>query len=261
MDAYPFGRLLLTCLLTATAFAADNPFVGQWKLNASKTNFSDPTDQMKIQSAGENKYVFDLGGGTETILIDGTEQPGNSGTTLSVTAEGPRTWKVIRKANGRTLIDARWTLSKDGKRLTDNYTQFNADGSPINIKYLYVKKAAGSGFAGVWTSIRGTLNTVYLMRVEPWQGDGLLFIDSLTGVTRNVRFDGKDYPNQGANAGPGATTSIRRLNERTLELTDKLNGTIVDTRRITLSSDLKKLTMKVYTTAGGEPKLRIFDRQ
>ena len=257
MNAYPFGKLLLTGLLTATAFAADNPFVGQWKLNASKTNF---TDQMKIQSAGENKYVFDFGAGPETILIDGTEQPGYSGTTLSVTAEGPRAWKVIRKANGRTVVTASWTLSEDGKRLTDNFTQFNADGSPITINYVYVRKVAGSSLAGAWTSIRGTLKTVYLMRVEPWQGDGLLFFNSLTGETRNVKFDGKDYPSQGANASQGATTSIRRLDERTLELTDKLNGNILDTRRITLSSDLKKLTMKVYSAGGGEPQLRIFDR-
>ena len=237
---------------------ADDPFVGQWKLNASKTNF---TDQMKVDSAGANRYAFEFGGGTETVLIDGTEQSGNFGTTLSVTAEGPRAWKVVRKAHGRRLLTAIWTLSEDEQTLTDDYTEFAADGSPINTKYVYRKEVAGPGFAGNWVSTSGTLNSVYVIQVRPWQGDGLSFIDSLAGETKNVRFDGKDYSRQGPNANPRATTSIRRVNEHTLEITDKMNGKISDTQQITLSPDLKSLTITVRPGGSSEPKILVFDRQ
>ena len=71
---------LAASLTTSTLWAASDPFVGKWKLDPSQ---SKETDQMKIEAAGPNRYVFDFGaGGTETIVVDGTEQPGHSGTTL-----------------------------------------------------------------------------------------------------------------------------------------------------------------------------------
>ena len=79
--------LFYLCLVTGTAWAANDPFVGKWKLNPSRSKL---TDQMKIEVAGANKYALDLGGGAiETIVADGTYQPGLDGTTLSVTVEGP----------------------------------------------------------------------------------------------------------------------------------------------------------------------------
>jgi hypothetical protein len=79
--------LLAAWLTTGTLWAASDPFVGKWKLDPSQ---SKETDQMKIEAAGPNRYVFDFGGGgTETIVVDGTEQPGHSGTTLSVTPSSP----------------------------------------------------------------------------------------------------------------------------------------------------------------------------
>jgi len=259
MNSHALQSLLLACLLgAAVSFAADDPFVGQWKLNASETNFS---DEMKVERAGENTYAFDFGGGTESILIDGTEQPGNFGTVLSVSAEGPRRWKVIRKLHGRMLLTASWTLSEDGKTLTDDFREFGADGSPIDTNYVYRNEAAGTGFAGHWVSISGRMTSVYMIQVRPWQSDGLSFINALAGQTKNVKFDGKDYPRQGPSADPRATSSIRRVNERTVEITDKVNGTLSDTQEIALSPDLKRLTMTVRTTGGREPTILVFDRQ
>lgn len=73
--------LLAAWLTTGTLWAASDPFVGKWKLDPSQ---SKETYQMKIEAAGPNRYVFDFGfggDGTETIVVDGTEQPGHSGTT------------------------------------------------------------------------------------------------------------------------------------------------------------------------------------
>src|SRR5215470_8954630 len=110
--------LLFAILVTGTLTAAEDPFVGDWKLNLSKSKLS---DVMKVESVSANKYTFNLGGGPETIVVDGTDQPGDSGTTLSVTAEGPDAWKVVRKKDGRTLLTANWRLSKDGNTLMDNF--------------------------------------------------------------------------------------------------------------------------------------------
>ena len=49
---------------------------------------------------------------------------------------------------------------------------------------------------------------------------------------KNVKFDGKDYPNEGPNAGRGASSSIRRVDERTLVITDKYDGKVTDSEEI-----------------------------
>ena len=62
-------------------------------------------------------------------LVDGSDQPGLRGTTLSIAVKGPDSWEVIRKMRGRTLLTGYWTLSEDGKTLNDAYTEYAPDGS------------------------------------------------------------------------------------------------------------------------------------
>ena len=61
------------------------------------------------------------------------------------------------------------------------------------------------------------------------------------GTTKNMKFDGKDYPVQGQYVFPGTLASGRRVNEHTVEVTDKTNGRVVDKQQIELSPDLKTL--------------------
>lgn len=251
--------LLVSCLIAATlCAAADDPFVGKWKLNPSQSRFP---DEMKVTAAGENKYAFDFGGGNpETIVIDGTDQPGVSGTTLAVTSEGPDTWKVVRKQDGRTLLTGTWKLSEDGKTLTDLYRENQPDGSILSMDYVYQRTTPGSGFAATWDSVSEKMNSPYELQIQPYESDGLTFITPADHRTRNLKFDGKDYPNTGPNARPGSMSG-RRVNERTLELTIKNNGKVTATRQISLSSDLKTLTMTVKPAGGRKPNILVFDRE
>ena len=60
MSNRAFQLLLVACLAAATLWAGDDPFVGKWKLDPSKSKL---TDRMKVESLGANKYALDLGGG------------------------------------------------------------------------------------------------------------------------------------------------------------------------------------------------------
>jgi hypothetical protein len=258
MSKLTFGLLVMAGLATSALWAADDPFVGEWKLNPSKSKL---TDQMKVESVASNKYAFDFGGGSETIAVDGTDQQAGYDTTLSVTIEAPDSWKVVRKKEGRVLLTANWQLSKDGNTLTDDYTGFGPSGSSSNVKYVYKRTAGTSGFVGTWESTSETMNSVFVIKVLPYEGDGLSFINSSAEVTKNVKFDGKDYPNVGANVPAGFVSSARRVNGRTLEVTDKLNGKVMDTREIQLSSDGKTLTMTVHSAGRSAPNILVFERQ
>jgi len=257
MSKLGFSLAVAACVMTCAAWAANGPFVGEWKLNPSRSKL---TDQMKVESVGSNKYAFDFGAGIETVAADGTDQPGYGGTTLAVTVEDPFSWKVVRKKDGHVLLTANWTLSRDGSALSDDFTSFAPDGSASNLKYVYARTTATSGFAGTWESASVTVNFVLVIKIQPYDGDGLSLISPSADRPRNLRFDGKDYPNFSSNASAGSTYSARQVSENTLEITDKLNGKILDTQQITLSSDLRTLTLSVHKTGTRAPSVLVFER-
>src|SRR6185312_9545243 len=258
-------RRIFPSLLAAAGLGADplsaanNPFVGNWKLDPAKSKLS---DRMKVQSLGGNRYVFDFGGGPEAIKVDGTAQPAEGGTTLSVAAQGSDAWTVIRNQNGHMLLEAHWKLARSGSSLMDDFTSFNQDGSASNVKYVYRRVHGGTGFAGTWVSTDMKVSFVYVLQIRPYEEDGISIIDASSRLTRNMKFDGKYHPNAGATAAMVAASLIRRVDEHTLELTDrKSDGKPIDDLRLTLSPDLETLTMTPYSEAQDQPRVLVFERQ
>jgi hypothetical protein len=165
---------------------------------------------------------------------------------------------VVRKKDGRKMLSAIWELSPDGNTLTDNYTEFDGDKPRSTVKYLYQRTAAGSGFGGTWESIMPA-EPAFVLQIRPYGENGL----SLTrgsAVVRKLNFDGKDYPLEGARI-EGLTSSSRRVDERTVEITDKINGKTLRTERIELSPDLKILTRTLRPVSRSEPDVFVFERQ
>lgn len=253
-------HLLMIALLPAGLLgAASDPFVGTWKLDPSKSQLS---DEMKVEAAGQNRFTFDFGGGsTETIVADGTDQPGIYGTTLAVSVEGPDTWKVVRKKDGRLLISATWKLSEDGATLTDNFTGYQANGSTSSLDYVYKRTAGTSGFAGTWESTSEKMNSVYELEIKPYEADGLSFLNPAQKSAKNIKFDGKDYPSVGPNVLPGSASSGRRVDEHDLELTNKVKDKVTDTQQLKISPDLNTLTIAVHPAGRNKPNILVFDRE
>ena len=201
------------------------------------------------------------GNDAETIMADGTDQPGLFGSTLSVMIEQPDTWKVVRKVNGLTIITATWKLSEDGKKLTDNFTGNQADGSTLSLNYVYKRTAEASGFPGTWESTSEKVNSVFEVEIRPYEGDGLAFVTPAQQTTLNMKFDGKDYPSTVPNVPKGSVSQGHRLNQRSLERIDKIQEKIIDKQQIEFSPDLKTLTMTVHATGQNEANILVFERQ
>jgi len=216
-----------------------------------------------VQRKGSNTYTFDFGGGAvETIVADGSDQPGLGGTKLSVKPEAPGTWIVTRKNGSRLLLEATWKLSSDDAQLTDYYREREADGSTFSVDYVYQRIGGGSGFAAHWQSIKETINSPFLLEVKEFQGDGLSFVDPLARKTRNLKFvDAGAAPNEAPNTGKGASSSLRRVGERTLVITNKYDGQLSNTEEFALSSDLKTLTMTVHLVGRDKPYVLVFERK
>jgi len=234
--------LTIVCLAIGVLLAADDPFVGKWKVNPSKSKI---IDEMKFEGVGENKYAitFVPGSVPNTIVADGTDQPSPDGTTVSVTVGGPNNWTFVRKKEGRKIISAIWTLSADGKTLNDDFTQYQAGGSPTTVHLTYQRTAGNSGLPGTWDSeSSGGLD--FELEIQPYEGDGLTLISPLVGGTQNIKFDGKDK---------------QRVNQRSLELSNKSQNQTRETK-FEVSTDLKTLTVR---TGLGEKAqtILVFDRE
>jgi hypothetical protein len=258
LGSAPQSQAHLAASLKATAaWSADDPMLGNWKLNAQKSRV---IDEMKITSLGGIKYSLDFGGGPpETIVADGTDQPGNSGTTNSTTIVSPDEWRGERKKNGKVQIVGIWTLSKDGKTLHDDFTYFPDNGKTVHIVYVYERRGTGSGFAGDWVSTTAQVDTVYVVQVKSFGGDGLSIFSSAEGTTKNIKFDGKDYSNTGS--GVTIVSSAQRQDERTIALTDKIGGKVVDKQEISVSADSNTLTMTIHVPDRSDPNVFVFERQ
>ncbi len=190
--------------------------------------------------------------------MDGTDQPANFGTTFAVTEVSPDEWTGVRKKDGRVEIKGIWKLSKDGNTLHDDFTSIGDHGKTTHLVYVYERRGAGSGFAGDWVSTNQQVDTVYTLQVRPFEGDGLSFRTSGEG-TRNVKFDGKDYPNVGS--GVKIMSSARRVNESTIELSDKIDGKVVNTQQVSVSKDGKTLTIAVHAPGRSTPNVLVFERE
>jgi hypothetical protein len=75
-----------------------------------------------------------------------------------------------------------------------------------------------------------------------------------------MKFDGKDYPETGPDVAAGSASSGRRVDPRTLEKTDKIQGKVMDTAQFKLSPDLNTLTLTVHQTGQSKPITIVYDR-
>jgi hypothetical protein len=232
---------------------------GTWKMNPAKSKL---TDQMQVEEAGPNTYRLTFSGDNhETVVADGTDQPGLFGSTASITVLSPHRWKMMRKTGGKVTISAIWELSEDGNTLTDHFTGYRADGSTSNLLYKYARVEGGSGFAGTWESTEEQVSSVYMMQIQGYADEGLSFINPAQKMTKNIKFDGKDYAAEGPNLPAGYVTSGRRLSGQSVELTDKINGKVLDTQQVEVSPDGKTLTITTQIPGRRKPNIQVFERE
>jgi hypothetical protein len=78
--------------------------------------------------------------------------------------------------------------------------------------------------------------------------------------TKNVKIRRKDYPNEGIER---ASWPIRLQSggRRSVVVTDKANGKVMDTEDIGLSADLNTLTITAHIPARDKPIVMVFERK
>jgi len=251
--------LFAACVLSLPAFSADEPFVGTWKLNQAKSDLKGQTET--IASLGDNKFRFTYGSAVAfDIKADGTDQTSLPGATLAITIKDPNTWEIVSKTNGTTTGTATWTLSADGKSISDKGKSTRPDGSEVESTGTLKRVSGSGGFAGTWQITDLSINNPSLLQIETSTG-GLVVSYPSDKVTMTVTFDGKEFPVEGPTVLKGSTASAKRIDTHFIRMTDRLNGKVMDTTDWKLSADGKVLTQTEHDAGEKKATVAVFDRQ
>ena len=80
-----------------------------------------------------------------------------------------------------------------------------------------------------------------------------------TGVSFTAKLDGKDYPVKGSIFYD--SVSLKRVDVRTIEETDKRDGNVIGVAKMTVSPDGKKMTMVIMDKKTGRTSTYVADKQ
>jgi hypothetical protein len=245
----------LTILNTASARATDDPFVGTWKLNVDKSRFAGYTREIK--DLGDKKYDWFQA----SVLIDGKEHPFTFGGTYVATQESPDKWVVTRKHDGKVTSVGTWMLSDGGQQIKTEVQGTRADGTPFKQELVYAREGTGSGIAGKWVVQNFQASAISDWVIKPYGNDGLSFAWPSDKDHEDLKFDGKDYPQEGPREMPGETSCGKRIDNHTIQLTDKLNGKVRATREAKVSQDGRTLTETRYSPGQQTPAILVYEKQ
>jgi hypothetical protein len=241
------------------ALAADDSFVGNWKLDPDKSQLNGLP--YKIEDAGGGQYRFIFGDDVETMTLDGKGHVTKFGDTWSIKATGPNSWESTNKRDGQVTAKSKWTISEDGQTFTMMDEYMRLDGSTGKTETTLKRTDGTSGLVGSWESASVKIMSPLPIEIRKWQTDGYSYVLPAYKYHLNFKLDGKEYTPTGPRVAKGTTASASKVDDHTIEVTDKLKGKTIDTVRLELSADGKTLNQTVTYAGVSKPEVDVYERQ
>jgi hypothetical protein len=234
-------HLALLLFLTSSVFAQSR-FDGTWEMKMETLQFSGPPED----------YLFDNGMyhcescvprvDVETDGID-HKVTGRPYDTLAVRILDDRAIKFTMKKEGRPFFECIETVSPDEQTMTEEFTN-NMEAETVTGKAGFTRVSQGPtgshALSGEWQmqTVKNLTAAGTLTTYESTTG-GMKISDG--SQSYEARFDGKDYP---VNGGSGHTVSLKRVDEYTIEETDKQKGKVITIARMTVAKDGKSMIVE-----------------
>lgn len=145
---------LALCMFAVAVYAAENPNIGTWKLNETKS-------KIPAGVAKNTTVVYSAAGDMIKVATDGVDGSGKpthsewtgkfdgkpypvTGTSAydarAVTAKGDRTLDIDNMKDGKSVGTAKVELAKDGKSRTLESDSADASGKKVHAKFVYDKQ-------------------------------------------------------------------------------------------------------------------------
>jgi GH15 family glucan-1,4-alpha-glucosidase len=235
--------LMLVLWAPASSFA-QSPFDGTWRTNLDQSKLSPKPVVFAV-----NQGMYDCSSCSPKIHVkaDGQDQAvaGQPYDTVSVREVDPKSIATTTKKHGKTLTEQTRTVSDDGNTLTVKVASHpeNSD-QTVSAEATYTRvgkaPAGANGTSGSWRINKVQESANGLTTTYTSSGDELS-MSAPTGESYTAKLDGKDYPVKGAYA--YNSVSLKRVDDRTIEETDKRDGKVMYARKMTVAPDGKKMTV------------------
>lgn len=230
-------------LCMSVAAFAQSPIDGTWKTNMAQTKFS-PKPNVFYLSQGWYHCVscnpaYDA-------KADGSDQAvtGQTYDTVSVKEVDPNSIAITTKKAGKVMGEQTRTVSADGKTLTIKSTSHPASSdqtvtATVTAKRTGVKPSDVHATSGEWQIMKVEESENGLTTTYKTAGDQLT-MSAPTGETYTAKLDGTDAPVTGAYGFD--TVSLKKINDHTVEETQKRNGAVVEVNTMTVSGKTMKVS-------------------
>ncbi|SPE24521.1 conserved exported hypothetical protein [Candidatus Sulfotelmatomonas gaucii] len=243
---YVAGSLFLAAALCVAAVShAQSPFDGTWQVNLAQTKFSPKPLSFYISQGwyhctGSCNPAYD-------VAADGQDHAvtGHAYDSISVTIVDPHTIFAVAKKGGAVMFEQTRTVSADGKTLTVKTTDHPMDGSAATTFETVAKRSgvAASGVhaaSGNWVITKQSGSGNGLVTTYKMDGDQLTMTAG-SGESYSAKLDGSDYPVK--NAYGWDAVSLKKINDHSIEETDKRGGTVTDVSTMTVAAGGKTMTV------------------
>lgn len=255
-------RILLVLLLLAPSFVlAQSRFDGTWEMRMETIELSGPPEEYLLK---DGMYHCLTCAPRVDIKADGTDEKVTGHPyfdTLSVQVVDANSVRFVSKKDGKSTFTATETVSPDGKTMIEEFSEtptLQRVTGHANFIRVSSGPAGSHPLSGSWRmqTIRNVSSSGPTTTYQSTK-DGLK--GSAGGRSFDAKFDGKDYPLIGDPA--HSTVSLRRVNEDTIEQTDKQGGRVIRVSRMTVSKDGKSMKVEVHSKERGEDSTMIYTAQ
>lgn len=247
-------KLLVLVLFVPILVLAQSKFDGTWKFDLQTAQLP---DKPQVYSLEGGNYSCSTCDPAINVKADGQDQAVKNAPyfdTLAVKVIDDHNVQITGKKKGKVTGEEKWTVSEDGKMLTHEGTyQPESSTTPIEIKESFSRVSeapqGGNMLTGSWkiekieSASSNIITATYKMT-----GNNLNF-KMPTGESYSAKLDGKDYPYKG---NPGITmVSLKKIDDNTIEETDKRDGRVLYVSRMTVAPDGKSIMFDVQDRVQG----------
>jgi hypothetical protein len=233
-------------LLLPALSMAQSALVGTWKADLS--NMQQPTKPSRMLLS-KGVYHCQTCVPAYAVKADGQDHAVTGHPyydSVAITVVDANTIQEIDKKGGKTVTTSKTTISSDGKTLMfEQSDSSNSNGAPVLVKGEATQVAKGPAGSH---AVSGSWRTTKLTNVSD---NGLLTTYALSGTTLKMTaptgqsysapVDGTDSPFMGD---PGQTSvSIKRIDDNTVDETDRRDGKVIGSAHISVSADGKTMTV------------------
>jgi hypothetical protein len=239
------------------ATTPDSPWVGTWKLDKSKSDFTGDTMSYSRGSNGTYHYT-DGSTVSYDFAIDGKEYPSTPGNTTSWIVSGEHGWDTTIKTTGNFLVKVHRELSNGDKTLTVTATGTKPDGSTFNEETVFTRVTGTTGLVGKWRDIKSNEGSPQMFVVTSPSAGVLHWEIPDYKESAQGKMDGTDLPIEGPSVTPGMTFGGKLETPSRLAYVLKINGKPLMFGVQTMSADGTSFTDISYSPGKKDEKSTAF---